>query len=65
MKDDWAWQSDLRAGNAFQLARDLRLSLGADLREQVWARFEAFNNVAPGGTSVCVIGSDSVAWRRG
>lgn len=49
MKDDWAWQSDLRAGSGFQMARDLRLNLAAELREQVWARFDAFNNVAPGG----------------
>ena len=51
VKDDWAWQSNLRVGNGFQLARDLRLNLGVDLREQVWARFDAFNNVAPGGTA--------------
>ena len=51
VKDDWAWQSNLRVGNGFQLARDLRLNLGVDLREQVWARFDAFNNLAPGGTA--------------
>ena len=51
VKDDWAWQSNLRVGDGFQLARDLRLNLGVDLREQVWARFDAFNNVAPGGTA--------------
>ena len=51
VKDDWAWQSNLRVGNGFQLARDLRLNLGVDLHEQVWARFYAFNNVAPGGTA--------------
>ncbi len=50
-KNDWAWQSNLRVGNAFQPTRDLRLNLGADLREQVWARFNAFNNLAPGGTA--------------
>ncbi|MEO8440842.1 MAG: hypothetical protein ABI540_11565 [Spartobacteria bacterium] len=50
-KDDFAWQSDLQLGNGFQLTRDLRLNLAADLREQVWARFDAFNNVAPGGTA--------------
>jgi len=52
MKDDWTWQSDLQAGNGFQLARDLRLNFAAELREQVWARFDAFNNVAPGGTAM-------------
>ncbi len=51
VKDDWAWQSNFRVGNAFQLIRDLRLNLGVDLREQVWARFDAFNNLAPGGTA--------------
>jgi hypothetical protein len=51
VKDDWAWQSNLRAGSTFQLARDLRLNLGVDLRAQVWTRFYAFNNVAPGGTA--------------
>ena len=49
VKDDWAWQSNLRVGNAFQLARDLRLSIAGDLRAQVWTRFYAFDNVAPGG----------------
>ena len=49
IKDDWAWQSELRAGNAFQVTRDLRLNLAADLREQMWARFDAFDSVAPGG----------------
>jgi hypothetical protein len=51
VKDDWAWQSNLRVGDGFQLAHDLRLNLGVDLREQVWARFDAFNNVAPGGSA--------------
>jgi hypothetical protein len=50
-KDDWAWQSNLRVGNGFQLARDLHLNLGVDLREQIWAQYDAFNNVAPGGTA--------------
>ena len=44
-------RGDLRVVNGFQVARDLRLNLGVDLREQVWARFDAFNNVAPGGTA--------------
>lgn len=51
VKDDWAWQSNLRVGNAFQLARDLRLNLGVDLRAQVWTRFYAFDNLAPGGSA--------------
>jgi len=51
VKDDLAWQSNLRVGDNFQLTRDLRLNLGIDLRDQVWARFDAFNNLAPGGSA--------------
>jgi hypothetical protein len=51
VKDDWAWQSNLRVGNGFQLARDLRVNLAIDLREEVWAQYDAFSNVAPGGTA--------------
>ena len=50
VKDDWDWRSHLRIGNGFQLTRDLRLNLGADLDADQWARFHDFNNVAPGGT---------------
>ena len=50
-KDDWAWQSVVQVGNGLQLARDLRLNLAIDLREQVWARLDAFNNVGPGGSA--------------
>ena len=50
MKDDWDWRSHLRIGNGFQLTRDLRLNVGADLDADQWARFHDFNNVAPGGT---------------
>src|SRR2546430_5864707 len=49
-KDDWAWKTDLRAGNGFQLTRDLRLNVAADLRGEVWDRFDAFNKIG-GGTS--------------
>jgi len=50
-KDDFAWQSNLKLGNAFQLMRDLRLSLAVDLREQVWTQFDGFNHLTPGGTA--------------
>lgn len=50
-KDDFAWQSALQIGNALQLNRDLRLNLTLDLSEQVWARFDAFNHLAPGGSA--------------
>ena len=39
VRDDWAWRSDVAAGNALQLTRDLRLNFGADLRGEVWDRF--------------------------
>ena len=51
VKSDWAWQSKLQVEDAFQLTRDLRLNLAVDLREQLWARFDDFSNVAPGGTA--------------
>jgi opacity protein-like surface antigen len=50
-KDDWAWKSDLRVANAFQLSRDLRLNVGADLRGELWDRFGAFNTIGPGATA--------------
>ena len=49
-KDDWAWLSDLRVVDALQLARDVRLDLGAGLHREAWARFDAFDNIAPGAT---------------
>ena len=64
VKDDWAWQSNLRVVDGFQLARDLRLNLGVDLREQVWARFDAFNNVAREGPQPA-LSIRTWAWRRG
>src|SRR5436189_2360339 len=48
VRDDWAWRSDISAGNAVQLTRDLRLSLGADARGEVWDRFDAFNTIGAG-----------------
>jgi hypothetical protein len=51
VKDDWAWQSNLRVANGFQLARDLRMNLAVDVSEDVWVRYDAFSNVAPGGTA--------------
>jgi long-subunit fatty acid transport protein len=50
IRDDWATQTVVRAGNGFQFARNLRLSFGADVRGEAWARYNAFNNVDPGGT---------------
>jgi len=51
VRDDWAWNSDIRAGNALQLTRDLRLNFGADLRGQLWDRFDAFNTIGPGASA--------------
>jgi hypothetical protein len=51
VRDDWAWRSDVRAGNAFQLTRDVRLNLAADLRGELWDRFGAFNTIGPGASA--------------
>jgi hypothetical protein len=51
VRDDWAWRSDISAGNGLQLTRDLRLNLGADLRGEVWDRFGAFNTIGPGASA--------------
>src|SRR5258707_12931308 len=58
VRDDWAWRSDISAGNGLQLTRDLRLNLGADLRGELWDRFDAFNNIGPGA-------SDGLRYRFG
>jgi len=51
VRDDWAWRSDISAGNSFQLTRDLRMNLGADLRGELWDRFGAFNTIGPGASA--------------
>ena len=51
IRDDWAWSSDISAGNALQLTRDLRVNLGADLRGELWDRFGAFNTIGPGASA--------------
>ncbi|HEX4665686.1 MAG TPA: hypothetical protein VH207_03725 [Chthoniobacterales bacterium] len=48
VRDDWAWRSNVRLSNGYQVLRDLRLTLGADLRGQVWGRFGAFNEIGAG-----------------
>lgn len=48
LQDDWAWRSNVRVSNGYQLSRNLRLNLGADLRGQVWGRFDAFNEIGAG-----------------
>src|SRR5882724_1676557 len=51
VRDDWAWRSDISAGNRLQLTRDLRLNLVADLPGEVWDRFGAFNTIGPGASA--------------
>ena len=48
VRDDWAWKSDLRANDGFQLTRDLRLNIGADLRSELWDRLGDFNEIGVG-----------------
>jgi Outer membrane protein beta-barrel domain len=48
VKDDWAWKSDLRISNGFQVSRDLRMNFGADLRSELWDRYAGFNQIGPG-----------------
>ena len=47
-KDDWAWRSDVRIGHSFQLSRNLNVSLAADVRGQLWDRFDAFDEIGAG-----------------
>ena len=49
VKDDWAWQTEASAANGFQLTRDLRLDLAADLHALVWAHYSGLDNLALGG----------------
>src|SRR5205814_2140578 len=51
VRDDWAWRSDISAGNGLQLTRDVRLNLGADLRAELWDRFGAFNTIGSGASA--------------
>jgi hypothetical protein len=51
VRDDWAWRSDISAGNSLQLTRDLRMNLVADLRGELWDRFGAFNTIGPGASA--------------
>jgi len=51
IRDDWAWQSDVRANDGFQLTRDLRLNVGADLRGELWDQFGSFNEIGIGAVT--------------
>ncbi|HET9800382.1 MAG TPA: hypothetical protein VFP82_01740, partial [Chthoniobacterales bacterium] len=48
VRADWAWRSDVRIGDGFQLTRDLRLNIAGDLRGEIWDRFGSFNQIDPG-----------------
>jgi hypothetical protein len=48
VRADWAWRSDVRIGDGFQLTHDLRLNIAADLRGEIWDRFGSFNQIDPG-----------------
>lgn len=50
VQEDWAWSTDARVGNAFQLSRDLRLNLGANLHGQVWDEYGGFNEIGGGAS---------------
>ncbi len=50
VKDDWAWKSEVRIGNGFQLSRDLRLNVAADLEGQLWNRFDSFDEIGLGAS---------------
>ena len=47
-KEDWAWLTHALVANGWQLSRDLRLTLAADLRSRVWARFDDLNMIGGG-----------------
>jgi hypothetical protein len=48
MKDDWAWKAHATIADGWQLSRDLRLTLAADLRSRLWARFDALDTIGGG-----------------
>jgi hypothetical protein len=51
VEEDWAWRTDVRVGNAFQLSRDLRLNVGADLHGQLWNTYGGFNEIGGGAST--------------
>jgi hypothetical protein len=48
---DLAWKTDLRIGNGFQLSRDLRLNVAADLHSAVWDHYDGFNEIGTGASA--------------
>lgn len=49
--EDWAWKSEVAIGKGFQLARDLRLNIAADLRGEVWDQFHDFDRLGGGASA--------------
>ncbi|MFL6515635.1 MAG: hypothetical protein ACJ8M1_11495 [Chthoniobacterales bacterium] len=45
---DGSWKTDMRLLNSYQLLRDLRLTVAADLQGQVWSEYTDFNRISPG-----------------
>jgi hypothetical protein len=50
-ENDWAWKTNLRLGNGFQLSRDLRLNIAADWRGHLWDQYGAFNEIGAGASA--------------
>ena len=51
VEDDWAWRSNLRVADGFQLSRDLRLTLAADLHSSFWNHYTGFNEIGGDGVA--------------
>ena len=51
VQDDWAWQTDLRAGYDYQLSRDLRLNVTGNLGGEVWDRTSEFDYLDMGAAA--------------
>src|SRR3954452_5050921 len=49
---DWSWQSRASAATGFQLARDLRLTLGGDVVGEVWHQYSGFNQIGGGDSAL-------------
>lgn len=47
-KDDWAWITHASLTHGWQLTRDLRLGIGADLRSELWGQYDSFNSIGGG-----------------
>jgi predicted porin len=48
VQDDFSWETGVQLANGFQVTRDLRFILAADLRSLLWAHFYGFDEVDAG-----------------